>query len=401
MNAAVKVLRTQPRVVFAVATAVLMAGAWFWFGRSPAVAATPTRGATPVLVDTALVARADVPVYLEGLGTVQAFYTVTVNSRVDGQIDSVNFIEGQTVKKGQLLAQIDPRPLQAALDQAVAAEAKDSAMLASAKRDLDRYMVLAPQNLASQQTLDNQRATVDQTAAQLQADRAAINNARTQLEYASISSPIYGRTGIRRVDPGNIVHASDTGGIVVVTQMQPIAVIFTLPEDALESVNQALEGGAVQVSALSRDDTTVLDTGTLSLIDNQIDATTGTMRLKATFPNPHNTLWPGQFINVRLLLKHQQDALTLPTTAIEHGPDGLFAYVVKADATVEARPISTGVESGALTVVMQGLSAGERVVTSNQYRLQPGQAVRTQAASRDTARTAPGDAPAGSAAGSG
>jgi multidrug efflux system membrane fusion protein len=286
------------------------------------------------------------------------------------------------VKKGQLLAQIDPRPNQAALDQAIATEARDNAQLDSAQRALARSVQLAPQNLASQATLDMQRGTVEQLQAQIKVDRAIIDNARTQLDYTSIVSPIAGRTGIRKVDPGNNVHASDTGGIVVVTQVQPISIVFTLPEDELLAVTQALNTGEVNVAALSRDDKTQLDTGSLSLIDNQIDPSTATMRLKATFPNTQNTLWPGQFVNVRVLVRQQQDALTVPSAAIQHGPDGLFTFVVKSDSTVEMRALKTGQDSEGLVVVADGLSAGERVVTSNQYRLQPGTHVSLIAADK-------------------
>jgi multidrug efflux system membrane fusion protein len=347
-----------------------------WFARAPAKSSGPALPAG-VPVDTAVVTRATVPVYLEGLGNVQAFYTANITARVDGELQRVAFVEGQMVKKGQLLAQIDPRPNQAALDQAIATEAKDRAQLDSAHSDLERYVLLAPQNLASKQTLDQQRALVAQLTAQLKVDRALIDNAHTQLEYTRIVAPIDGRTGIRKVDPGNNVHASDTGGIVVVTQMQPIAIVFTLPEDNLLAVNRALAAGAVQVTALSRDDQNELDTGTLSLIDNQIDPGTATMRLKAVFPNKDNTLWPGQFVNVRLLVQQQQGVMTVPAAAIQHGPEGLFTYVVGSDSNVEVRALKTGADSEGIVVVTDGLRPGERVVTTNQYRLQPGAHVRS------------------------
>src|SRR5580658_7876800 len=252
--------------------------------------------------------HADVPIDLTGLGTVQALYTVTVTARVDGELQKIGFTEGQTVHKGDLLAQIDPRPNQAAYSQAVATKAKDAALLANAKRDLERYTVLQPQDLASKQTVDTQRAMVDQLAAQLQVDQAVIDNARTQLDYTRITSPINGRTGIRLIDPGNIVRAAATTGIVVVTQVQPIAVIFTLPEEELATVSEALSAGPLKVS---RDGNTELDEGTLSLIDNEIDQTTGTARLKAIFNNAHNTLWPGQYVNARVLVRTERNALTL------------------------------------------------------------------------------------------
>jgi membrane fusion protein, multidrug efflux system len=372
------------------ALAVLMA-AIAWLTHTPATAAAPPSGPNAVAVEMATVGRATVPLYVEGLGNVQAFYTANITARVDGELQRVVFAEGQMVKKGQLLAQIDPRPNQAVYDQAVATEAKDAAQLEGAKDAFQRYEKLAPQNLTSQQTINTQRALVEQIQAQIKVDRAIIDNAKTQLDYTSIVSPIDGRTGIRKVDPGNNVHASDTSGIVVVTQMQPISIVFTLPEDNLVAVNKALGVGAVRVTALSRDNKTQLDTGTLMLIDNQIDQSTATMRLKAVFPNQQNTLWPGQFVNVRVLVQQQDDVLTLPSTAIQHGPDGLFTYVVKADSTVEMRPLKIGEDSEGVVVVTDGLTAGERVVTSNQYRLQPGAHVRLQSAepSKIAQRSAP------------
>jgi multidrug efflux system membrane fusion protein len=338
----------------------------------------------PIAVDTAAVSHADVPIYLQGLGTVQAFYTVTVTARVDGELQKIAFTEGQTVRKGDLLAQIDPRPNQAAYDQAVATKAKDESLLANARRDFDRYTLLQPQNLASKQTVDTSRALVDQFTAQLQVDQAIIDNARTQLDYTRITSPINGRTGIRLIDPGNIVHAAGTSGIVVVTQVQPISVVFTLPEEELSAVGAALAAGPVPVTTLSRDGGTVLDQGTLTLIDNEIDQTTGTARLKATFNNANNTLWPGQYVNARVLVRTERNALTLPTAAVQLGPEGPFTYVVKSDSTVEVRPLKIGAESGGMTVIKGGLAFNERVVTSNQYRLQPGAHVRATTASAST-----------------
>jgi multidrug efflux system membrane fusion protein len=359
-----------------------------WLTRAPASAGAPPAPPPGVAVETATVTRSTVPLFVEGLGNVQAFYTANITARVDGELQRVAFVEGQMVHRGELLAQIDPRPNQAALDQAIATEAKDRALLESAQADLDRYIKLAPQNLASQQTLDTQKALVGQLQAQIKVDRALIDNARTQLEYTTIVAPFDGRTGIRKVDPGNNVHASDTGGIVVLTQMQPIAVVFTLPEDELPPVSKALALGAVTVTALSRDDKTELDNGVLSLIDNQIDPATATMRLKAIFPNQQNTLWPGQFVNVRVLVRQQRDVLTLPSAAVQRGPDGLFTYVVRADSTVEARPLKTSEDSEGLVVVNDGLSDGERVVISNQYRLQPGTRVRVLAAGAPAAPAA-------------
>ena len=362
--------------------AALLALVFIWHGHSGGARAADHErkggdGRQSIAVETAVASRSDVPVYLEGLGTVQAFYTVTVTARVDGELQRVAFVEGQTLKKGDLIAQIDPRPFQAALDQAIAVHAKDVAQLASAKADLDRYMQLAPQNLASKQTLDSQHALVAQLEAQIKGDQANIDNARTQLSYTRITSPIDGKTGIRRVDPGNNVHATDTNGIVVVTQVQPISTIFTLPEEALPTINRALEAGTVTVTAMSRNGKTELDKGTIALVDNQIDQATGTIRVKATFPNPHGALWPGEFVNARVLVQTERNALTIPSAAIQRGPDGMFTYVVKADSTVEARLLKVGNETDTVTVINDGLKEGEQVVLNNQYRLAPGVHVRS------------------------
>jgi multidrug efflux system membrane fusion protein len=353
--------------------AVLAAAVWLWLPpRRSDAAGPPKNGGGAIAVDVASVKRNDVPVYLDGLGTIQAFNTVTVTARVDGELQKIAFEEGRTVNKGDLLAQIDPRPFQAALELSLAAKAKDEAQLQSAKADLERYLTLAPENLASKQILDAQRAAVAGLEAQIKGDQASIDNARTQLQYTTITSPIQGRTGIRRVDVGNNVRATDTSGIVVVTQLQPISLIFTLPEDALSVVGGALSAGTVTVEAMSRDGSAELDRGTVTLIDNQIDQTTGTIRLKAVFPNPQNKLWPGQYVDARVLVRTDKGALTIPSAAVQRGPDGMFTYVVKPDSTVEMRPLKVNEESGAVTVVQDGITEGERVVTSNQYRLQPG-----------------------------
>jgi multidrug efflux system membrane fusion protein len=366
-------------LVGGLALAALLIFAWRILVHKPADAAT--RAAPPAIaVDTAVVTHADVPIYLQGLGTVQAFYTVTVTARVDGELQKIAFTEGQQVSKGDLLAQIDPRPNQAAYEQALAAKAKDAAQLANAKLDLARFTLLQPQDLASKQTVDTARAMVDQLAAQVNVDQAIIDNARTQLDYTRITSPINGRTGIRLIDPGNIVHAAGTTGIVVVTQVQPISVIFTLPEEDLSAVGAALAAGPVQVTTLSRDGNTELDQGTLTLIDNQIDQATGTAKFKATFSNTRNTLWPGQYVNARLLVRTDRNALTLPTAAVQLGPNGPFTYVFKSDSTVEVRALQIGDESGGLTVIKSGIALNERVVTSNQYRLQAGVHVRDNTA---------------------
>jgi membrane fusion protein, multidrug efflux system len=376
-------LRLSRTRVVLIGAAAALAAAWYgwrWFSPSESAAADAPKASRAIPVETAVVQRADIPVYLEGLGTVQAFNTVKITARVDGQIQKIAFVEGQTVKKGDLLVQIDPRPYRAALEQALAARDKDTAQLANAKRDLERYQMLAPQELVSRQTLDAQRALVDQIDAQLKSDQATIDNARTQLAYTTITAPIRARTGIRLVDPGNIVRAADSTGIVMLTQMQPISVIFTLPEDDLSAVNAALKQGSVPVVALSRDGKTELDRGTIALVDNQIDPTTGTIRLKATFANRSRNLWPGQFVNVRTLLKTEHNVLTIPSVAVQRGRTGVFAYVIRADSTVEARPITIGREHGTAVVVDSGLKDDARVVTSNQYRLQPNAHVRVVAA---------------------
>jgi multidrug efflux system membrane fusion protein len=355
-------------------------GAWIWWTDVPAKANLPQAQnrsqPAAVPVDTATATRQDVPITLTGLGTVQALNTVTVTARVDGQIQKIAFTEGQDVKAGDLLAQIDPRPFQAALDQAVAKKAQDVATLQNALLDLKRFQNLAQKEFATGQQLDTQKALVAQTQAMIQGDQAAIDNARTQLDYTTIRAPLDGRTGFRLVDQGNNVHATDTTGIVTIAEIHPISVIFTLPEDQLQAVQKALAAGPVPATAIADDGKTVLDTGRLVLADNMIDQTTGTARFKAEFPNTDNALWPGAFVNVQLLLQTRHNALTIPSVAVQRGPDGLFAYVVRPDSRVEARPIRVGVNNGAYAVVDNGINAGEAVVTAGQYRLEPGIAVK-------------------------
>jgi len=364
----------RPRRITAGALATLVIlGGWWWLSGKPAEAPKPPPA---IPVDVATVQRGDVPVYLQGLGTVQAFYTVTITARVDGQIDKVAFKEGQDVKKGDLLVQIDPRPYQAALGVAIATRDKDQALLANAHRDMARYAELEPEDLASKQTVDTQRALVAQLSAQVKGDEAAIDNARTQLDYTTIRSPIDGRTGIRQVDPGNNVHAADTTGMVVVTQLEPISVIFSLPEEEFTQLSAALARGPVSATALSRADQAVLDTGTVALIDNEIDQTTGTLRVKATMPNTQRRLWPGEFVNVRVQTQLRRAVLTIPASALERGPDGVFTYVVQPDSTIKVADLKIGEQTADVVVVEQGLAAGDQVVASNQYRLQPGSRIR-------------------------
>jgi multidrug efflux system membrane fusion protein len=376
----------RPRVAMIIAGLILLliVAVYGAADAPPRPASTTAAAPQAVRVETALAARRDVAIYLEGLGTVQAFYTVTITPRVDGELLSLGFTEGQMVKPGDMLAQIDPRPYQAALDQAVATKGKDTALLANAKRDLERYISLAPEELTSEQTLETQRSLVAQLEAQLVGDQAAIDNAKTQLGYTTIRSPIYGRTGIRLTDPGNILHAANSTAIVVVTQVQPISVIFTLPADALLPVRKAMASAPLEVTAISRDGKNLLGVGTVGLIDNEIDQATGTMRLKARFPNKDNGLWPGDFVNARVLVQTRHDVLTIPSTAVQRGPEGVFAFVVGPEAKVEKRPLQVGEESGGVTIVEKGLQDGERVTTSNAYRLQTGSRVLVVDASAPT-----------------
>jgi multidrug efflux system membrane fusion protein len=359
---------------------------------STAASAAALKGAAPVTavpIEAATAQRSDVPVYLTGLGTVQAQNTVTVKSRVDGQLQAVSYQEGQDVTTGQVLAQIDARPFQAALDQAKAAKAKDEAQLTNAQLDLQRFENL--HQYATAQSVDTQKALIAQIQAQIEGDQATIDNAATQLSYTTITSPLDGRTGIRLVDQGNIVHATDTGGLVVITQLHPITVIFTLPEENLPDISAAMAQGTLQVSADTRGDEKPLDQGTLTLIDNQIDQSTGTIRLKATFPNKSNTLWPGQFVDARLLLRTQHNAVTVPGTAVQRSQDGLYVYIVKPDGTVDTKPVDVDRIADGVAVIRQGLDAGDKVVTAGQYRLQPGTHVEIrEAAAASRPAAAPG-----------
>jgi membrane fusion protein, multidrug efflux system len=340
-----------------------------------AVPTAPAAASPAIPVTAGKAATADVPVYLTGLGVVQALNTVTVKARVDGQLTKVNFTEGQDVKAGDVLAQIDPRTFQAQLDQSVAKKALDEANLANARRDVDRYTGLAKTNSVPLQQLDTQRSLVAQLEAQVKLDQGAIDNAKTFLDYCTITSPITGRTGIRQIDQGNIVHATDTGGLVVITQLDPITVIFSLPEDRLEEVFKEMEAGPMKVIATARLGQKTLAEGTLKLVDNQIDQTTGTLRLKATFPNQANSLWPGQFVNVRLLLRTLPQAVTVPSTAIQRGPDSMYVYVIKPDMTVAMQPVEVDQMTEGTAVIRTGLQAGTPIVIAGQYRLQPGSRV--------------------------
>jgi membrane fusion protein, multidrug efflux system len=323
-----------------------------------------------VPVRVAIVGRQDVPIYLNGLGTVQASFTVGIHSQVDGKLQEVLFTEGQHVKKGDVLAKIDPRLFQAALDQAKAKKAQDQAQLTSAEKDLARSKTLVLSNITSQQIVDQQQAKVDQLKAAIAADEAMIQTAQTQLEYTTITAPSDGRMGVRLVDPGNIVHANDQGSLATLVLTQPTAVMFTLPARYLDDVRDAMARGPVEVTAYDQDNRRALATGKLLLVDNVIDQATATIRLKAMFPNEDEKLWPGEFVNAHVLLDTRGNAVVVPSAAVQRGPQGLFVWTVTAKNLAEPRPIEVGPTYEGLTVVASGLSGGERIVTDGQYKLQ-------------------------------
>ncbi|RDV03729.1 efflux RND transporter periplasmic adaptor subunit [Undibacter mobilis] len=345
-------------------------------------------GDGPVPVLAANAQFTDVPVYLDAVGTTRALNTVTVRSQVDGKLLSVKFKEGQDVKKGDVLAQIDPTMFQAALDQAAAKKAMDESLLANAQNDLARYDQLAATNAINKQQADTQRALVAQYTAQVKSDQAAIESAQATLGYATIRAPIDGRTGLRQVDEGNIVRASDTSGIVVITQLQPISVQFNLPQQYLSEVNAAFAQRPLDVDAQRSDNDAVLDRGKLTVVDNQVDPTTGTVKLKAEFPNADLQLWPGQFANVRLLINTLQHAVTIPTGAVQRGPNGTFVYVIK-DGAAAMRPIVVQKQDETQTVVKSGLTPPEQVVTTGFARLTDGAKVTVSDGRPTPAGTAP------------
>ena len=332
-----------------------------------------------VPVGVATVKQRDFPVYLTGLGSVQAFNTVSLKTRIDGQITQVNFQEGQEVRQGQLLIQIDPRPYQVALDQAKANLQRDEAQLNNAKVQYERMKALYAGGVIAKQDLDTQEASFGQYEGTIAADKAAIDSAQLNLTYTRITSPINGRIGLRQVDIGNYVTAASGSSMAVITQMHPIAIIFTLPEDQLQSVREKMQKGALQVDVYSRDDQTKLSTGKLLTIDNQIDPTTGTAKFKAVFENPENSLWPAQFVNVHLLLETRKDAITAPVSAIQRGPQGTFVYLVDNNNTVQVRPVQLALTQANTVVIASGLQPGEKVVTDGQEKLQAGSRVTPQA----------------------
>jgi multidrug efflux system membrane fusion protein len=329
-----------------------------------------------------------VPVYLEGVGTTRALNLVTVRSQVDGKLISVNFREGQDVKRGDVLARIDPTTYQAQLDQAVAKKALDEAQLANAKLDLERYTNLLKSNAVTKQQADTQRALVAQFEAQVRLDQGAIDNARALLDYCTITAPIDGRVGIRLVDQGNIVHASDPTGIVVLTQIRPIAVLFILPQQLLPQINKAFAAGPLPVEAAESDAKKVLDRGKLQVINNQVDQTTGTVQLKAEFPNEELQLWPGQFVNIRLLIDTLHQVLVVPTAAVQHGPNGTFVYLLKPDSTVAVRPVLVKQQDENQAVIASGLERSDRVVTTGFAQLAEGRRVLVQGEGREPLGTA-------------
>jgi multidrug efflux system membrane fusion protein len=333
----------------------------------------------PVVVTK--VARSSIPVYLNGLGNVTAYYTVTVKSRVDGQLMKVDFNEGDLVKQGQVLIEIDPRPYQVQLDLAQATQARDQALLANAKVDLERYKLLVKTDAIPSQELDTQTALVAQYEAAVKQDQANIDNARLQLVYSKITAPITGVLGLRLVDPGNIVHASDANGMVTITQLQPISVLFTIPEDSLPQVTQKLRAGAhLPVDAYNRDNSKKLASGTLLTLDNQIDSTTGTSKLKAVFDNQDNSLFPQQFVNIRLLVDTLTNQLVVPNVAVQNGQQGTFVYVVDEDSRVHLKPVQVGITTATSADILGGIADGDQVVIDGTDRLVEGAVVRVRKA---------------------
>jgi len=368
--------RTSALLVTGSSLAVVFAVAWWALARGAATASTTRVLLPPVPVLIGVVETGDVPIYLDGLGTVQAFNTVTLRSRVDGQLVKVAFTEGQDVKAGDVLAQIDPAPFQATLDQAAAKRAQDEAQLANVRADLKRYGDLLATDNTTRQTYDTQKALVAQFEAAVKADQAAMDSARVNLDYTTIRSPIDGRVGIRQVDQGNIIHASDATGIVTLAQLRPISVVFTLPEQTLPKLQPTQPAPDFVVTAVSRDNTHLLAQGRLAVIDNQIDTTTGTIKLKASFANDDLRLWPGQFVNTRLLLTTRTNGVVVPASVVQRGPDGAFAFVVQDDHSVKMRSLKIAQIEGGVALIDDGLKPGERVVVDGQYKLQPGSKVK-------------------------
>jgi membrane fusion protein, multidrug efflux system len=364
--------RTSILIVLAIATAGGGTFALMHKTALPPAAAAPQ----PVPVVAGTVSRGDVPIYLRGIGTVVAYNTDIVRSQIQGQLTQIAFKEGQTVRAGDLLAQIDPRPYQAQLDQMTAARERDQAQLTNAQANLDRYSQLAGKGYATPQLLDTQKAQVAQLHNAVKSDEALVEQAQVQLEYTRLTSPISGITGVRQIDVGNIVHPTDPNGLVVVTQIEPISLIFTLPETCLPQIQQQMaKGKPLTVLAYSQDDKIELDQGKVELINNQILQTTGAVQIKAEFPNTAHRLWPGELVNARLLLQTRHDGLTVPAGVVQQGQQGVYAYVIKPDNTVEQRAITVAQVSNGEALIDSGLAANEDVVVDGQYKLQPGSRV--------------------------
>ncbi|EOA05923.1 membrane-fusion protein [Herbaspirillum frisingense GSF30] len=368
----------SPLAVF-VATALILAagiGAWSYVEYARAADQPAAKAPPPVAVSLASVQERDLPLYLAGVGTVTANASVVVKTRIDGQLDKVGFKEGEEVKKGQLLAQIDPRALQAQLAQAEAQRAKDAATLTNARLDLQRYTTLRGQDAATQQQLDTQKALVAQLEAAVKTDEAQVAYAKVQLSYTTINAPLSGRVGARLVDPGNIVHASDANGLVVINQIDPITLVFTLPEEAVVAINRAQRSSQqpLKVSAYARDSQEVLATGKLVLLDNQINTTSGTVQLKARFDNAEHKLWPGQYVNARLQMNSHGNALTVPAAAIQRNQQGTYVYAIDQDDKANMQPVKVDrIQDGvAVLAADSGVTAGQRVVIDGQYKLKPG-----------------------------
>ena len=389
------VVRRRWLAITAPGALVLVAALWLADHGARAANPVAATASPPVVATTAAATLSDVPIYRAGIGTVSAAQSVTVKARIDGQLDKVAFVEGQDVKAGQLLARIDPRTLQAQLAQAQAQRARDEAQLNNARVDLQRYVQLMAEEASTQQQLDTQRALVAQLEAAVKTDDAQINYAQVQLDFTNIVAPISGRLGARLVDQGNIVHASDAGGLVVINQIDPIALIFTLPEENFQDINQALRASTARheplsVQAYTRDGSQLLGTGKLILLNNQIDTANGTVQLKALFANPAHTLWPGQYVNARLLLGQRQRAVTIPAAAVQRSQDSTYVYAVAEDTkAVRIQPIRVAQIQDGVAVIDDGLSAGQRVVVDGQYKLKPGATI-VEAAPRKAGTAASG-----------
>jgi multidrug efflux system membrane fusion protein len=362
--------RKRQLVVAVLAVAIVAVGSWTLLGGQASSARKSVQAPPAIPVTTALAQKADFAVYLNGLGTVQPFDTVTVRSRVDGEVTEVDFKQGEMVVQGDVLARIDPRPYQAALDQAKAKKAQDEATLKNAQIDLTRYVTLGI--AGPQQQLDTQRALVEQLTAQIKGDQGAIDNAQTQVAYTTIRSPLSGRTGFRLVDPGNIVHAADTNGIVTIVKLQPISVVFTAPEQEVSRINKALAAGPMAATALKSDGTTTLAQGKLALVNNFVDQSSGTISMKATFPNKDEALWPGLSVTTRLLVDTLKQVLVVPEDAVQRGPNGLYVFVIGGDNKAQVQSVEVSQEGNGQAVIAKGLTEGQKVVVSGQYRLLPG-----------------------------